>query len=59
VVLDQSANRPEDWEFFDRVRRLTWNIDHHQKILCFSRVNLGPRIRLRVERKGGRLVYER
>jgi PleD family two-component response regulator len=59
VMLDFSFNRPEDWELFDSVRRLLWKTDHLAMILCFSRVYLGPRVRLQIERKGGRLVYVR
>jgi DNA-binding response OmpR family regulator len=59
VMLDLSLNRAEDFELFDTVRRLLWVTDHPAKILCFSRMNLGAHVRLRIERKGGRLVYER
>lgn len=59
VMLDLSLNRAEDLELFDRVRRFLWAREHGAMILCFSRVNLGPMVRLRIERKGARLVYER
>jgi CheY-like chemotaxis protein len=59
VMLDLSLHRAEDFELFDRVRQLLWAADHLALILCFSRVNLGPRMRLQIERRGGRLVYER
>jgi|SRR5579859_7876260 len=59
VMLDVSFNRPEDWELFDDVRGLIRENDRLVMVLCFSRVDLGPKPRLQIERKGGRLVYER
>jgi len=57
VILDFS-NRPEDWKFLDGVRTLTVASVPKPGILCLARTNWGPDVKLRVERKGARLVYE-
>lgn len=57
LVVDMTANRPEDWNTLDRLRVETaaWN----PGILCLSRVYRGPRFQLDIERRGARLVYVR
>jgi CheY-like chemotaxis protein len=57
VIVDLTANRPEDWSAFDEIRRIAWAIAHTTRIVCFSTVNRGAQMRLKVERKGGRFVY--
>src|SRR5580704_17356594 len=58
IILDFS-NRPEDWDFLGRV--CSWTVASVPKpgILCLARSNWGPGVKLQVERKGARLVYER
>ncbi len=58
VILDFS-NRPEDWEFLDSVRTLTVASVPKPGLLCLARTNWGPEVKLKMERKGARLVYER
>jgi CheY-like chemotaxis protein len=58
IVLDLTANRPEDWATFDHIRKIAWVIPHTPRIVCFSTVNRGPQMKLKVERKGGRFTYE-
>ena len=59
VIILDFANRPEDWKFLDRVYQMTIACVPKPGILCLARNNLGPGVRLQVERKGARLVYER
>lgn len=59
VILDMSANGPNDWKTFDQVRSLPRMTATRPMILCVSRVYRGPGMKLEIERKGARLVYER
>lgn len=59
VILDMSANRPQDWRTFDQIRTLPRMTTVRPMILCLSRVYRGPGMKLEIERKGARLVYER
>lgn len=59
VVILELSNRPEDWGLLDEVRKLTVACVPKPGILCLSKNNLGPRVKLQVERKGARIVYER
>ena len=59
IIILNFSNRPEDWELLDKVRRLTVTCFPKPGILCLSRLNLGTEVRLRVQQKGARLVYER
>ena len=57
IILDFS-NRPDDWEFLDRVCRLTITCVPKPGLLCLARTNWGPHVRLQVERKGAKILYE-
>jgi hypothetical protein len=59
VILDLSADSPEDWHALDQFRGLTGMNLPTPVILCVSRVYRGPRMRLEAERKGARFLYER
>jgi|GEM_PF-1827214 DNA-binding response OmpR family regulator len=59
VILDLSANRPEDWATFDQIQKLTWMSVPTPMIVCFSTIYRGPKMNLEVERRGARFVYER
>ena len=59
LILDLSANRPDDWQTLDQICRLTATKMPPQMILCFSTVFRGARMKLEVERRGARLVYVR
>ena len=59
VVVLNFYNRPEDWELLDKLRKLSLTRVPRPGILCVSRSKWGTDVRLRVERKGARLVHER
>lgn len=59
VVVFNFFNRPEDWDSLDRLRKLTLTWLPKPGILCTSRLKWGTDVRLQVERRGARLVYER
>jgi ActR/RegA family two-component response regulator len=59
VVILNFSNRPEDWDSLNKLRKLTLMRVPRLGILCLSRSQWGTDVRLRVERKGARLVYER
>jgi len=59
VILDMSANRPDDWNALDCVCKWAGTIDSKLMTLCLSRVYRGPKFELDVERRGARLVYVR
>jgi CheY-like chemotaxis protein len=59
VIILEFSNRSEDWEWLDKLRRLTVTSVPKPGILCLSRSNWGTGVKLRVEHKGARLVYER
>ncbi len=57
MILDLSANRPEEWAVLDEIRQLS---GLSVAVLCLSEIYRGPRMKLEVERKGARLVvYDR
>jgi DNA-binding NtrC family response regulator len=58
VVILNFSNRPEDWDSLDKLRKLTLMCVPRPGILCLSRSKWGTDVRLQVERKGARLVYE-
>ncbi|HEV8414599.1 MAG TPA: hypothetical protein VGQ49_13470 [Bryobacteraceae bacterium] len=58
VILDFS-NRPEDWELLERVCTFSITCVPKPGILCLARTNWGSDVKLKVERKGARLLYER
>ena len=57
IILDFS-NRPEDWEFLDKVRSLTVTCVPEPRIRCLSRSTWTSEVRSRVERRGAKLLYE-
>lgn len=59
VIVDLTSDRPEVWEALDQIWRLTWKRAETLMVLCISRVYRGPRMKLEVERRGARMVYER
>jgi DNA-binding response OmpR family regulator len=59
VVLDLTGERREAWEAFERLRRLTKFNWEKPDLICLCRGYRGPQLRMRVERLGARLVYER
>lgn len=59
VVLDLSNNLPEGWTTLDLVNRMCSKEMTKRMIVCFSRVYLGPEVRIAVEEKGAKLVYVR
>ena len=59
VIVDLSSDRIEAWDALDEILRLNWENAVPPMILCVSRVYRGPRMKLAVERRGARLVYER
>lgn len=56
VIIDLSANEQSDWETLDSIRRVTIADCSRPLVLCVSDRQLGPGVKLDVERKGGRLV---
>jgi len=59
LIVDMTANRPEDWERLDRVRFGAERTASKPRILCMSRVYRGPKFELDIEGRGARLVYVR
>jgi DNA-binding NtrC family response regulator len=58
IILDFS-NRPEDWDLLNKLHGLTVKCVPKPGILCLARSNWGSGVKLQVERKGARLLYER
>ena len=59
VIVRSSLSRPEDWNLLDHLCRLSGSDTPAPAILYVAPAYRGPRIRLEVERRGARLVYER
>ena len=59
IVVDMTANRPEDWDRLDRACVGAERTASKPGILCLSRVYRGPQFELDIERRGGRLAYVR
>lgn len=59
VVLDCSANRVEDWAALHAIAKWTATHVPRPQVLCLSRVQKEPAVRIEIERHGARFLHER
>jgi ActR/RegA family two-component response regulator len=57
VAVNMSRNWPEDWKALEQIRRFLQLRTASTRIVCFSTAYWGPRMKLSIEKQGGRLVY--
>lgn len=58
LILEMTRDRPEAWEVFVHVRR-RMGVQAAPALMCTCRGYRGPQLRMRIERLGAKLVYER
>ena len=59
VIVKSAFTRREDWNLLECICRMCGSDELGPSILCVSPLYSDPRIRLEVERRVARLVYER
>ena len=59
VIIDLTRNQQEEWRTLEWLCRQRMTQHTRTAVLCLSRVYRGPGMKLKIERMGARLIYER